>query len=100
MINKAYREHIEKGLDEYLSSAENFSLTCDNFDTLKSSFNIGNTTLEIVSDLVKEYKNFTLIQIELKNNEYIGKLEKEAKINKIKDLINDEIDSEYSNLLE
>ena len=100
MINKAYRERIEKGLDEYLSSAENFSLTCDNFDTLKSSFNIGNTTLEIVSDLVKEYKNFTFIQIELNNSEYIEKLEKEAKINKIKDLINDEIDSEYSNLLE
>ena len=68
MINRAYKERIEKGLDEYLISAENFSLTCETFDTLKSSFNIGNITLEIVSDLVEEYKNFTLIQIRLKND--------------------------------
>ena len=100
MINRAYKERIEKGLDEYLISAENFSSTCETFDTLKSSFNIGNITLEIVSDLVEEYKNFTLIQIRLKNDIYIEKIEKEAKIDEIKKLINNEIDSEYANLLE
>ena len=96
---KVYKERVESNLNNYLSSAENYSSTCETIDTLKSSFNIGEIIKEIVNDLVIEYKNYTYIQINLTNNEYIDKIEKWAKIDEINNLINNEIDQTFSNLL-
>ena len=98
MFSQAYAR-LELYLDSYLESANNFSNKTESFNTLKSSFNIGRDIYEIVDNLVSDYKNFTDMQIKLKNDEYIEKKYKEAKIDEIKKLINDELDPIFLGLL-
>ena len=52
-----------------------------------------------MNDLAIGYKNFTLIQIKLKHEEYFKKLENLAKIEEIQELIEDEIQQQYSPFL-
>ena len=99
IINEAYQGRFESGLDQYYEAAENFALNSTTYNTLKSTFNIGDIIFEIVKGLVKEYKNFTLTQINLKNQEFIEKIENEARINEIIKLIDDELDPKFSDLL-
>ena len=99
MISRAYKGRIESGLNEYYNAAEKNSFNCTVYETLKSSFNIGETIFEIVKNLVNDYKNFTFTQIKLKNEEYIEKKEEEAEISVIKQLIDDELNPKFLNLL-
>ena len=96
---QAYEGRFESGLNSYYKSAENYSSNSTTYHTFKSSFNLGETIFEIVKDLVKEYKNFTLTQILLQNQKFIDKIEKEARINEIIKLIDDELDPKFSDLL-
>ena len=98
MHEKAYRRIIEPGLNEYLLEAEKYISKCNQVETLNSSYNIGEVIYDLVKDLVYEYKNATKLQIEYKYKEYIKKLKKEIGLDEIKNLINDELNSEYSKL--
>ena len=98
MFNRAY-SRFETNLNDYLESAKKFSNITETYNTLKSSFNIGDDIYEIVNNLVSDYKNFTQMQINLKNDEYIEKKYKEAKIDEINKLINDELDPILLSLL-
>ena len=64
-MTRAYEGRIESGLNDYYIAAKNFSSTSETFETLQSSFNIGETIFEIVNDLVIDYKNYSLTQIKL-----------------------------------
>ena len=100
MINKAYIERIESGLNQYLIKADNFRPTCTTYESISSSFNIGEIIYNIVEDLVMEYKNLTRMNIESKRKDYIMKLSKEAGIEELKQLINEELDPQFSKLLD
>ena len=99
MINKIYINRFETGLNEYLNKAYTFSLTCITYETLRSSYNIGEISYNIVKELVTEYKNTAKKSIDNKRDEYIAKLSQEAGIEELKQLINNEIDPKYSDLL-
>ena len=66
---------------------------------MNSLCNIGEFIYDTVQNLVIEYKNLIRLQIEYKGYEYIEKLKKEIYINEIKNLINNELEPIYSNLL-
>ena len=100
MINVAYTNRIESGLNQYLIKASNFSSTCETYESLSSSYNIGEIIYNIVQDLVIDYKNISRMNIEDKRDEYIIKLKNEAGIEEIKQLINDELNPKFSNLLD
>ena len=99
MEDRAYKGRLESGLNNYYKAAENIDSNYETYKTFKSSFNIGKTIFELVNILVSEYKNFTLTQLNLKNEEFIEKKEKEAGVSEIKKLIDDELDPKLSNLL-
>ena len=98
MYSKAYNR-FENCLNQYLEKAVNFSETCETIETFNSSFNLGNIAYDIINKLVIDYKNFTNLQIKLKNESYIEKKENEAKMQEIKTLIDDELEPKISSLL-
>ena len=100
IMNVIYRNHFKIFLDEYREKAYNYSLECESYDTLKSSYNIGTIIFEIVEELVNNYQNYTKNLIEIKKEKYLKKKYNEAKLDEIKKLIDDEISQGYSNLLE
>ena len=95
-----YRNHFKIILDEYREKAYNYSLECKSYDTLKSSYNIGTIIYEMVEELVNNYQNYTKNLIEIKKEKYLNKKYNEAKLDEIKNLIDDEISQGFSNLLE
>ena len=99
MINIAYIGRIESGLNSYLSKAEEYNSTCDSYESLYSTYNIGEIIYKIVRDLTIDFKNITKNHIEFKRKEYIEKLNKQAGIEDLKKLIEDELGPYFSNLL-
>jgi len=100
IMNIIYNYHFKIFLDEYKEKSYNFSLESKNYDTLKSSYNIGTIVYEIVEELVISYQNYTKNLIEIKKEKYLKKKYNEVKLDEIKKLIDDEISQGYSNLLE
>ena len=100
IMNIIYNNHFKIILDEYKEKAYYFSLKCESYDTLKSSYNIGSIIYEMVEDLVNSYQNYTKTQIEIKKEKYLKKKYDEAKLDEIKKLIDNEINQGYSNFLE
>ena len=96
--NIIYNKHFKVFLDEYVDTAKNFSLKCEKYDTLKTSYNIGEIMYELVTNIVSDYQEYAKIQIEIKREKYLKKLYKETKLEEIKKFIDDEINKEYSNL--
>ena len=96
MINKVYNNYIEKYLNQYITEAQKVTLNYKTYQTLNSSYNIGEIINNIIEGLVKDYKNLIKMQIDKKYIEYKEKLLVEINI---KTIIN-EIEGEYnSNLL-
>jgi hypothetical protein len=100
IMNVIYNNYFKIFLDEYREAAYNFSLKCEKYDTLKSSYNIGTIMYEIVEELVNSYQNYTKTLIEIKKEKYIKKKYNEAKLDDIKKIIDDEISKGFSSLLE
>ena len=100
IMNIIYNYHFKIFLDEYKEKSYNFSLESKNYDTLKSSYNIGTIVYEIIEELVNSYQNYTKNLIEIKKEKYLKKKYNEVKLDEIKKLIDDEISQGYSNLLE
>ena len=98
IMNVIYDNYFKIFLDEYREKAYNYSLVCENYDILKSSYNIGTIMYDIVKELVDNYQNFTKNQIEIKKEKYLKKIYNEAKLDEIRKLIDDEISQGYSNL--
>ena len=99
LINVAYINRIESGLNNYLIKAEEYKTTCHSYESLYSSYNIGEIIYDIVKDLTIYYKNITKNHIEFKRDEYIKKLNEEAGIEDLKKLIEEELVPAFSNLL-
>jgi len=99
IMNVIYDNYFKIFLDEYIENAYNFSLECEKYDTLKSSYNIGTIMYEMVKELVSDYQNFTKTQIEIKKERYLKKIYNEAKLDEIMKLIEDEISQRYSSLM-
>ena len=96
MINKVYNNYIEKYLNEYIKEAKKVTLNYKTYQTLNSSYNIGEIIDNSIEELVKEYKYLIKMHIDYKYEEYKQKLLEAINLTKI---IN-EIDEEYnSNLL-
>ena len=100
IMNVIYNNYFKIFLDEYREAAYNFSLKCEKYDTLKSSYNIGTIMYEMVDELVNSYQNYTKTLIDIKKEKYIKKKHTEAKLDEIKKIIDDEISKGFSSLLE
>ena len=92
---EAYTKLIEPGLNQYLNQSEEYISECKSIETLNSSYNIGEVIYEMVKKFVEEYKNITKLQLEYSHIDNINKLKKEIEIEKIKKLIEDELNPEY-----
>ena len=99
MVNVFYIDYIDSGLNKYINESDKYIPTCETYHSLLSDYNIGLIINNIVQNLVIEYKNLTIFQIEGKKIEYIEKLKQEAELNEIQKLIDDELNPEFSNLL-
>ena len=98
IMNVIYDNYFMIFLDEYKEKAYNYSLICEKYDTLKSSYNIGTIMYDMVKELVDDYQNYTKTIIEIKKEKYLKKKYNEAKLDEIMKLIDDEIGQGYSNL--
>ena len=96
---EGYDDLIEPGLNKYLEKSEEYLPNTKAYELFNKSYNIGEVIYDIVKGLGEEYKNFTIFQFNFKHNETIEKLMKELGIEEIKRIIDDDIDSEYSKLL-
>ena len=96
---EAYVKIIEPGLNIYLEKAENHCSNNKTYETLNSSYNMGEIIYEKVKGLVEEYKNITKMQLKDSHDRYIKKLNEELGMDEIKKLINDNLNLEYSKLL-
>ena len=96
---QGYDDIIYSGLDKYLEKSEEYLSTTKAYETLNDSYNIGKEINDIVIELVEDYKNSTLFQFNNKHNATIKKLMNESGIEEIRKIINDDINSEYSKLL-
>ena len=97
---EAYTYLIEPGLNKYLIEAENYISRCNTYETLNSTYNIGEVIYKYVKYFVEEYKDITNMQLKHNREEYIQKFKKEVGLDEIKILIDNELDSEYSELLD
>jgi hypothetical protein len=59
IMNVIYDNFFMIFLDEYKEKAYNYSLICEKYDTLKSSYNIGTIMYDMVKELVDDYQNYT-----------------------------------------
>ena len=96
---EGYDGLIEPGLDRYLEKSEEYLPNAKTYELFNESYNIGEVIYDLVKGFGEEYKNFTIFQFNFKHNEMIEKLMKELGIEEIKRIIDDDIDSEYSKLL-
>ena len=96
---EGYDDIIESGLNKYLEKSKEYLSNTKTYETLNNSFNIGEVIYDKVNEFVEEYKNFTKIQLDFTHDEIIKKLMKELGIEEILSIINEDIDSEYSKLL-
>ena len=100
IMNTIYNNHFKIFLEEYKEKAYNFSLDCKDYETMKSSYNIGTIMYEMVEVIVNSYQNYTKNLIEIKKEKYLKIKQNEAKLDEIKKLIDDEISQKFSGLLE
>ena len=96
---EGYDDLIEPGLNKYLEKSEEYLPNTKTYELFNESYNIGEVIYDIVKGLGEEYKNFSIFQFNFKYNETIERLMKELGIEEIKRIIDDDIDSEYSKLL-
>ena len=96
MINKIYKEYIEKGLNEYIIESKKYTKNLKEYKLLNSTFNLGNIIDKIIEDLVNEYKELSKKQIDY---QYQIRLKDIFKFEELKLFINEEIDSEYNSKL-
>ena len=100
LINVFYINYMESGLNKYIEKAGNYKTNIEEYKLLSSTYNIHNIIINLVTELVEDYKNKTKMIIDFQYTEFINIKSKEMKLEEIKQLINDEIDNEYnSNLL-
>ena len=99
MRDEVYINGFESWLDQYLNKSEIYISECKTYESLSSSFNIGELIYNNVKELVDEYNNITRMNIEYKRDEYYEKLYKESDLSGIQTLIDDQLNLDYSNLL-
>ena len=95
----AFTDLIEPGLNIYLEKAENYIKECETYEILNISYNIGEMIYDIVKGLVEEYKNITKRQLDYSHDLYIEKLKRELDLEGFENLINNDLNLEYSELL-
>ena len=74
MINEIYINYIEKYLNECIKETKKFTINLKSYQTLNSTYNIGEIIDSIVEDIIVEYKNDIKIKIDNKYKVYIKKL--------------------------
>lgn len=77
MRDEVYINSFGSWLNHYLNKSESYISKCKTYESLSSSFNIGKIINTIVRDLVFEYNNITIKNIEYKRDEYYNKLYQE-----------------------
>ena len=97
IINNVFNNYIEKGLNQYIIEAKKYTSNYKEYKFLNSSYKIGEIINNLIEDLIKEYKDIALEEINYQNEKKSYSI---FNFEKIKKLINDEINNNYEiNLL-
>ena len=95
-----YQNYIETNLNEYIAESKNYQKYKNENETLLNcSYKISEIIVDIVSNLVSEYKILTKKTIDFKYNEYYLKIKQEVDLDGLQKLINDEINEKYISIL-
>ena len=92
IINNVYNDYIEKGLNDYIIEAKKYTSNYKEYKLLNISYKIGDIINNLINELIKEYKDIALEEI---NYQYIRKSYSIFNFDKIKKIIDDEIDNNY-----
>ena len=96
MINKIYKEYIEKGLNQYRLEAKKYTKDFKEYKLLNSTYNLRDIIENIIEDLVNQYKELSIKQIDY---QYQIKLKNIFDLEGLKLFIEKEIDNEYNSNL-
>ena len=100
ILEIVYTNHIEKGLNDYLSEVDKkYKSKNQTYESFSSSYSICDIIYDIVYEFVSEYKDFTKYQIEFKRDENKKKFKKEI-IDEIGKLYDNQINPEFNKLLD
>ena len=97
IMEKLYKNHLEKGIDEFLSYFNNEDLGSVSF--LNMNINLDEILRKEINTFMKEYKDIALGRIELLTKKAMNNFEELLPFSNIKAKINNEIDSYYNTLL-
>ena len=96
MINKVYTEYIEKGLNDYKTETKKYTDNFKEYKLLNSTYNLKEIIDEIIDNLIYEYKELILRQIDYK---YYATLNYILKLDSLEEFLDDEMEYEYTTIL-
>ena len=97
--NTLYTNYFAPNLDNYISQAERVTSKMTEIKLLNSSYNSGEIINKIILDLIKNYKSFTLNEIESNYNEIYLEIKKIFENQNWEKLIIEKIDESYNLIL-
>ena len=97
IIEKIYKNHIEKGFNEFLNYFNNEKL--GNISFINMNISLDEILVKEINTLMKEYKDIALGTIELLTKKAMNNLDELLSFSNIKAKINNEIDTYYNTLL-
>ena len=97
IIEKIYKNHIEKGFNEFLNYFNNEKL--GNISFINMNISLDEILVKEINTLMKEYKDIALGKIELLTKKAMNNLDELLSFSNIKAKINNEIDTYYKTLL-
>ena len=96
MINKIYKEYIEKGLNQYRLEAKKYTKCFKEYELLNSTYNLKDIIENIIEELVYNYKDLSIKEIDY---QYKITLKNIFDLDKLKIFIEEEINNEYNSNL-
>ena len=97
IIEKFYKNHLEKGINEFLNYFNNIEF--GNISFLNINISLDEILSKEINSFIKEYKDIAFGEIDLLTKKAINNLDQLLSFSNIKSKINNEIDAYYNTLL-
>ena len=98
-IGNSNEQNMESKLNEYYEEGSKSANEYGIFNLYNSTYNIGDIIINILDNIINNYKEITLKKINFKYNEYYTKIKNSINIIQIENLINNQIDNIYNSIL-
>ena len=99
IYKNVYTNCMESKLNEYYEEGSKSANEYGIFNLYNSTYNIGDIIINILDNIINNYKEITLKKINFKYNEYYTKIKNSINIIQIENLINNQIDNIYNSIL-